>query len=59
MKLKTTQYQCSTPLLISEKDKSPAYFYEGIGWLFAPTPPTMEAVKRAQFKDKTYVWQGR
>ena len=24
-----------------------------------PNPPTKEAVKRAQFVDKTYQWQGR
>jgi hypothetical protein len=24
-----------------------------------PSPPTEEAVKRAQFVDKTYQWQGR
>ena len=24
-----------------------------------PNPPTEEAVKRAQFVDKTYQWQGR
>lgn len=24
-----------------------------------PNPPTEEAVKRAQFIDKTYQWQGR
>ena len=24
-----------------------------------PNPPTEEAIKRAQFVDKTYQWQGR
>ena len=24
-----------------------------------PNPPTEEAIKRAQFVDKTYVWAGR
>ena len=27
--------------------------------LHKPNPPTEEAVKRAQFIDKTYQWQGR
>ena len=36
-----------------------AYFYEGAGWAVAPTPPTMESVKRAEFKDKTFRWNGR
>ncbi len=27
-------------------------------YLKAPNPPTPEAVARAQFVDKTYVWQG-
>ena len=27
--------------------------------LSKPNPPTPEAVKRAQFVDKTYVWTGR
>jgi len=25
---------------------------------FSPKPPTPEAIKRAQFVDKTYVWKG-
>ena len=61
MKLKHPQP--STPLQTSELDEveavatGAAYFYEGIGWLFAPTPPTMAAIKRAKFVDKTYVWR--
>lgn len=27
--------------------------------LKAPNPPTTEAVAKAQFVDKTYVWQGK
>ena len=38
---------------------SSAYFYEGIGWAIGPTPPTKEAVAKAQFVDKTYRWNGR
>ena len=30
-----------------------------IAALNRPNPPTEEAVKRAQFVDKTYQWQGR
>ena len=28
-------------------------------FLTKPNPPTPEAIKRAQFKDKTYRWTGR
>jgi hypothetical protein len=28
-------------------------------FVFSPNPPTPEAIKRAQFVDKTYVWQGK
>ena len=27
--------------------------------LTPPNPPTPEAIKRAQFVDKTYVWKGK
>lgn len=27
--------------------------------LVAPNPPTAEAIKRAQFVDKTYKWSGK
>ena len=37
---------------------SKAVFYDGAGWVVAPTPPTPEAVERAQFVDKTYKWKG-
>ena len=58
MKLK--HQKPSTPPQISERtEKAAAYFYEGAGWAVAPTPPTMAAIKRAQFVDKTYVWRGR
>ena len=26
--------------------------------IFKPNPPTPEAVEKAQFKDKTYIWKG-
>jgi hypothetical protein len=28
-------------------------------YLVAPNPPTTEAIKRAQFVDKTYKWTGK
>ena len=28
-------------------------------YLKKPKPPTPEAVKKAQFRDKTYTWNGR
>ena len=36
-----------------------ATFYEGVGWAIGPNPPTPEAIEKAQFKDKTYRWNGR
>ena len=38
-------------------DHKRTVFYEGVGWAIGPTPPTPEAVKKAQFVDKTYVWK--
>ena len=26
--------------------------------IFKPNPPTPEAIEKAQFKDKTYIWEG-
>ena len=26
--------------------------------IFKPNPPTPEAIEKAQFKDKTYIWKG-
>lgn len=42
-----------------QQPTSKAAFYEGIGWVLGPKPPTPEAVEKAQFKDKTYRWNGR
>jgi len=39
------------------KAASSAVFYEGIGWAIGPRRPTPEAVKKAQFVDKTYHWK--
>ena len=38
---------------------SNAAFYEGVGWAIGPNAPTPEMVEKAQFKDKTYRWNGR
>ena len=43
--MKLQNQQRLTPQQISEDER--------------PNPPTEEAVKRAQFVDKTYQWQGR
>ena len=32
-------------------------WYEHVNKLKKPNPPTKEAVKKAQFVDKTYVWK--
>jgi hypothetical protein len=32
-------------------------WYDHISKLNKPQPPTEEAIKKAQFKDKTYTWQ--
>ena len=42
---------------ISEERWDRAFNY--LAQLKRPNPPTEEAVKRAQFVDKTYQWQGR
>ena len=34
-------------------------WYEYTGQLKKPKPPTEEAVKKAQFVDKTYHWTGK
>lgn len=46
---------------IPREERMTAVFYEqenGI-WLtaYSPKPPTLEAIKKAQFVDKTYVWK--
>ena len=55
----------STPQLTSDiqrEDRMTAVFYEQKDgtWLtaYSQKPPTAEAIKRAQFVDKTYVWKG-
>lgn len=48
---------------IPREDRMTAVFYEQEdgSWLtaYSPKPPTLEAIKRAQFVDKTYVWIGK
>ena len=47
---------------INDEDGYPVYIrYEEDPYydLVAPNPPTPEAIKRAQFVDKTYQWAGK
>ena len=55
-----------TPQQISEYREMNKHFEEeGLAFrievpeLNKPKPPTKEAIKRAQFVDKTYVWKGK
>jgi hypothetical protein len=41
--------------LNTKKSSTPVQTFE----LKRPNPPTPEAVAKAQFVDKTYVWQGK
>ena len=43
----------------TQQQTSNAAFYEGVGWAIGPKSPTPEMVEKAQFKDKTYRWNGR
>jgi hypothetical protein len=60
--MKLNQNKSSTPQRTFE-DYGFAYFYEqkdgSILTAIPPNPPTPEAVARAQFVDKTYVWHGK
>lgn len=44
--------------LMKNKPNIRAYFI-GDHLVFAPNPPTPEAIQRAKFVDKTYQWHGR
>ena len=63
MKLKQKNPSIQQQIFDAEKEHyaikaaSSAVFYEGAGWAIGPTPPTPEAIKKAQFVDKTYVWK--
>ena len=56
-------YINSDLLPIPREDRMTAVFYEQEdgSWLtaYSPKPPTSEAIEKAQFKDKTYSWNGR
>jgi len=47
----------STPQQISKERWDRAFNY--LAQLNRPNPPTEQAIKRAQFVDKTYTWTGR
>jgi hypothetical protein len=53
MKLK--QSTSSTPRQISDPEMYVLYLDSGL-WAKKPNPPSPEAVAKAQFVDKTYVW---
>ena len=64
--MKLRQKMSSTPQQISEyremnKEFEKEFQKTGVGIQIAipPNPPTEEAIKRAQFVDKTYVWNKR
>ena len=63
MKLNQNQSSTQQPTSdIPREDRMTAVFYEQENgtWLtaYSPKPPTPEAIARAQFVDKTYVWKG-
>jgi hypothetical protein len=51
--MKLNQNKSLTPQQISEAEIEHPFYAE------PPKPPTEEAVRRAQFVDKTYKWNGR
>ena len=73
MKLRSKENQNSTPPPISRHEvvhssetsrrdiyehyDHPWYKFNSSERLHKPNPPTTEAVKKAQFVDKTYVWK--
>jgi hypothetical protein len=63
MKLNQNQSSTQQPTFdIPREDRMTTVFYEQENgtWLtaYSPKPPTLEAIQRAQFVDKTYVWKG-
>jgi hypothetical protein len=62
MLMKLKQNQTSTPVQTFE-DYGFAYFYEQpdgtMLTAIPPNSPTPEAIAKAQFVDKTYVWAGK
>ena len=65
MKLRPDQTENSMQPLISkhevvhptETTRSDVYVHPWYEYLNRPEPPSQEAIDKAQFKDKTYVWQ--
>ena len=65
MKLRPDQTENSMQPLISkhevvhpsEKTRADVYVHPWYEYLNKPKPPTTEAVKKAKFVDKTYVWK--
>ena len=58
------QYRLTPPQISDYEAMNEEFIREGTEFridltLHKPNPPTEEAVKRAQFVDKTYQWQGR
>lgn len=56
MKLKKNSTQQQT---FEEYQKAWNRAFDYLAKLKRPNPPTEEAVRKAQFVDKTYVWTGR
>ena len=65
MKLRPDQTENSMQPLISkhevvhssEKTRADAYVHPWYEYLNKPKPPSQEAVEKAKFVDKTYVWK--
>jgi len=56
--MKPNTKKSSTPVQTSEHNSSPrVVVYPGTVPAIGPKPPTPEAVAKAQFVDKTYVWK--
>ena len=49
------------PIPREDRRTAVAYVQEDGSWIvaYSPKPPTPEAIEKAQFKDKTYSWNGR
>jgi len=56
--MKLNQNKSSTPPQTSDPEMYVLYLNSGL-WAKKPNPPTPEAVAKAQFVDKTYVWHGK
>jgi hypothetical protein len=58
---KEAVFHAENDSIIPREDRMTAVFYEQEDgtWLtaYSPKPPTLEAIARAQFVDKTYVWK--